>query len=123
MKARTTQSFISFLLLGAILFVALNAWMAYRAVETLSHSEYWVAHTWQTLNSVERILSSLKDAETSDRGYLLTGDSAYLAPYNIAKANLPQELNELQRLTADNPEQQQRIIEMRAVIDQRIDTL
>lgn len=123
MKSRTTQSFISILLFGAILVVTLNAWMAYRAVETLSQSEYWVAHTWRTLNAVERILGSLKDAETGNRGYLLTGDTAYLAPFVLAKANLPQELNELQQQTADNPLQQQRIVEMRAVVDQRIETL
>lgn len=123
MKARTTQSFLSILLLGAILVVSLNAWMAYHAVETLSHSESWVAHTWQTLNAVERILGSMKDAESGNRGYLLTGDAAYLAPFTIAKADLPQELNQLQQLTSDNPVEQHHVAEMRAVIDQRIDTL
>jgi len=123
MKARTSQFFISVLLFGAILIVSLNAWMAYRAVETLSHSEYWVAHTWQALNAVERVLGSLKDAETGNRGFLITGDPAYLAPYTIAKATLPLELNELQRLTADNPEQQRRVAQMREVIDRRMDAL
>jgi len=123
MKTRTSQSFISILLLGAIFIVTLNAWLAYRSVETLSQSQYWVAHTWQVLNGIERVLGSLKDAETGNRGYLLTGDTAYLAPYTIAKATLPQELNQLQNLSKDNPEELERISEMRAVIDQRIQTL
>ncbi len=123
MKARTSQSIISFLLFGAILVVTLNAWVAYRAVETLTQSQSWVAHTWQVINAVERVLGSLKDAENGTRGYLLTGDDSYLAPYALAKAALPEELNQLQQLTADNPQEQGRITEMRAVIDQRLQTL
>jgi signal transduction histidine kinase/CHASE3 domain sensor protein len=123
MKARTSQSIISSLLFGAILVVTLNAWVAYRAVETLTQSQFWVAHTWQVINAVERVLGSLKDAETGTRGYLLTGDDSYLAPYALAKAALPQELNQLQQLAADNPQEQGRIAEMRAVIEQRLQTL
>jgi signal transduction histidine kinase/CHASE3 domain sensor protein len=123
MKVRASQSIISSLLLGAILIVTLNAWVAHRAVDTLSQSENWVAHTWQAINAVERVIGSLKDAETGTRGYLLTGNDDYLAPYALAKANLPEELNELQRLTTDDPQEQQRIVEMRAVIDQRLQTL
>ena len=98
MKARTSQTIISSLLFGAILVVTLNAWVAYRAVETLTQSQFWVAHTWQVINAVERVLGSLKDAETGTRGYLLTGDDTYLAPYALAKAALPEELNQLQQL-------------------------
>jgi len=123
MKARSSQLIISSLLFGALLIVTLNAWVSYRAVATLSESQYWVAHTWQVMNAVERVLGLLKDAETGTRGYLLTGDDGYLAPFALAKANLPDELDLLKRLTTDNPQQQQRIIEMRAVIDQRIGTL
>jgi signal transduction histidine kinase/CHASE3 domain sensor protein len=123
MKARTSQSIISSLLFGAILVVTLNAWVAYRAVETLTQSQFWVAHTWQVINAVERVLGSLKDAETGTRGYLLTGDDSYLAPYALAKAALPQELNQLQQLTGDNPQEQGRVAEMRAVIEQRLQTL
>jgi signal transduction histidine kinase/CHASE3 domain sensor protein len=123
MKVKTSQSIISSLLFVAILIVTLNAWIAYRAVETLTQSQFWVAHTWQVLNSVERVLGAMKDAETGTRGYLLTGDDAYLAPYSLAKADLPDELNQLQQLTADNPQEQQRLVEMRAVIEQRMQTL
>ena len=123
MKARTSQTIISSLLFGAILVVTLNAWVAYRAVETLTQSQFWVAHTWQVINAVERVLGSLKDAETGTRGYLLTGDDTYLAPYALAKAALPEELNQLQQLTTDNLQEQGRIAEMRAVIDQRLQTL
>lgn len=122
MKART-ESLISALLLAAILLVSLNAWMAFRSVETLNRSEYWVAHTWQVINAVERVLGSMKDAETGDRGYLLTGDPAYLAPYQRAQHDLPLEFSIARQLTADNPHQQQRLAEMRSIIDKRLGLL
>lgn len=123
MKLRTSRLLITAILVTGIFVVSLNAWLAYRSVQTLTDSEYWVAHTWQVINAVERVLGSLKDAETGMRGYVLTGDNAYLAPYGLAKADLPTELNKLQDLSADNPQQQARITEMRAVIDQRMQTL
>lgn len=123
MKSRASYSLLSALLVGSILVVTANAWMAYRAVDSMSNSEYRVAHTWQVLNSLERILGSMNDAESADRGYLLTGDPSYLAPYAQAKTALPQELDLLQHLTYDSPVEQQRVIEMQAVVEQRLKTL
>jgi PAS domain S-box-containing protein len=47
----------------------------------------------------------MKDAETGQRGYLLTADADYLNPYNAAIQQLPRDLNALSEMTADNPEQ------------------
>ena len=115
-----TESFISLLLLAAILLVSANGWMAFRSVQLLGRSGYWVAHTWQVINSVERVLSSVKDAESGNRGYLLTGNPAYLEPYLRAQRDLPSALDTAQRLTPDNPRQQQRIAEMRTIIGKRL---
>jgi CheY-like chemotaxis protein len=43
----------------------------------------WVSHAHEVLAKLEAALSSLKDAETGQRGYLLTGDPAYLDPYRL----------------------------------------
>lgn len=123
MKLRTSRLLITAILVAGIFVVSLNAWLAYQSVQTLTDSEYWVSHTWQVIHATDLVLSSLKDAETGMRGYVLTGDTAYLAPYGLAKADLPTELNKLQELSVDNSQQQTRITEMRAVIDQRMQTL
>jgi signal transduction histidine kinase/ActR/RegA family two-component response regulator len=62
-------------------------------------------HGLQVGQSVERLLSLLQDAETGQRGYLLTGREDYLEPYERAVAGLPGELDTLERLTAGTPEQ------------------
>ena len=123
MKPRTNEVVIPALLFAAILIVALNAWFAFRSINVLLEDEYWVQHTWQVISQVESITSSAKDAETGNRGYLITGDEEYLGPYRSAQRNLPRQLDEFRSLTADNASQQVRLIEMRAVLEQRISLL
>jgi signal transduction histidine kinase len=120
MKPRANHYVVPALLLTATVVVALNTWFAFRAVGSLLDSEHWVEHTWQVINKVERIMSSAKDAETGNRGYLITGEEAYLEPYHDAIQELPKELDDFQHLTSDSPSQQARVMEMRAVLEQRL---
>jgi signal transduction histidine kinase len=123
MRSQPSRLLIPFLLLLAAVVVALNAWFGLRAVRSLYESEYWVAHTWQVINKVEGIMSLVKDAETGNRGYLLTGDTSYLLPYTDARQKLPAALDEFAALTTDNAEQRTHLVEMRAVIEQRLSLL
>lgn len=120
---RRNRFLIPSVLIGAVIFVALNAWLALSSVEGLKSSQWWVQHTWQVIAQVERIMSSAKDAETGSRGYLLTGEERYLEPYRKAQAELPVALAEFERLTSDNLSQQARAAEMRATLQQRLSLL
>jgi len=108
------------LLLGAIFVVIVNTWVAFRSVDGLLKSEDLVKHTLQVINQVELIMSAAKDAETGNRGFLITGDDNYLAPYTEAAKELPGDLNGFQYLTSDSPSQQAHLLEMRAVLEQRL---
>jgi signal transduction histidine kinase len=120
MKLSASRSFVPTLLFLALLVVIANAWMALHSVQSLLVSERWVEHTWQVINQVETIMSSAKDAETGTRGYMLAGDDAYLQPYHDALLALPTEMDRFGALTSDNPGQRARLIEMRAVVEQRL---
>jgi signal transduction histidine kinase len=120
MKPKPSRILVPALLLVATVVVVLNAWFAFRAIDALLDSEHWVEHTWQVINQVERIMSSIKDAETGNRGYLISGNEDYLQPYNAATRDLPTEINRFQTLTTDNPIQQARITDLRALIEQRL---
>lgn len=120
MRPKANRVLVPSLLLIAFVIVGLNTWLAFRSVSALVRSDYWVDHTWQSIDQVERIMSSAKDAETGNRGYLITGDENYLAPYLSAKQDLPTELNRFQSLTSDNPAQLARLKQMRAVINERL---
>jgi len=123
MKSSSSRYLVPALLFVATVVVVINAAFAFHAVNRLLASEDLVEHTWKVINQVERVMGSAKDAETGNRGFLITGDEAYLQPYNDALRDLPIELAAFRKLTADNPSQQRRIGEMQAVLDQRLKLL
>lgn len=98
----------------AVVLVAINAIVAYRAIGVLEESQKWVQHTYRAIAQVEILMGAVKDAETGERGYLITGDPRFLDPYNNAESALPVEVNEFQQLTSDNPSQQVRIADFRS---------
>ncbi|MEG4005674.1 CHASE3 domain-containing protein [Microcoleus sp. Pol11C1] len=97
-----------------------NAATSYRNTLKLVENERWVSHTHQVLTELEATLSTLKDAETGQRGYLLTGEERYLEPYDSAIARINQQVVGLQQLTADNKRQQQRLRDLKIAIDSKL---
>jgi signal transduction histidine kinase/CHASE3 domain sensor protein len=114
------RSIAGIAVVAAILVVAGNAWLAVRSIEQLNQSQAWVSHTWQVLNKIDQITGSLKDAESSTRGYIITSDEEYLAPLRKAQQDLPSELTQLQQLTDDNPYQKQRVQQLGDIIRRRM---
>ena len=72
-----------------------------------------VAHTYEVAAELSQTLASLIDAETGQRGFLITGEERYLAPYRAATAEVNNHLQRLADLTADNREQQPEIADAR----------
>ncbi|PZU07294.1 MAG: histidine kinase [Sphingomonas sp.] len=66
----------------------------------------WVRHTLEVENRLNVIHRLMLDAESGQRGYLLSGQSTYLRPYRDAIDRLPTELEALNVATRDNPRQQ-----------------
>ena len=89
----------------------------------LGDTEGWVTHTHAVLAQLNSILASVTDAEASQRGYLITADPRYLAPYDQARATVGGELTDLQQLTVDDATQQARVVELRAAISTRLQVL
>lgn len=70
----------------------------------------WVMHTYDVINQTEAFLSDLRDAETGQRGYLLTLNSIYLEPFHQGITSAKSNFKKLKRLTRDNKNQQKRLI-------------
>ncbi len=96
---------------------------SYRSLNQLIDASRWVAHTHEVLEDLESVISQLKDIETGQRGYVLTGDQAYLEPYKTAIPLIQQDLRQLRSLTNDSPLQQQRLDQLEPLIGRRIDLL
>lgn len=93
---------------------------AYQNLLNFKQANNWVEHTLKVQNSLEQLLSLLKDAESGQRGYLLTGDARYLTPYENAKKLIQPELKSLRQLTANHPNQQRRIDGVEKLIDLKL---
>jgi CHASE3 domain sensor protein len=94
--------------LSVVILLVVGA-VAYRSTDVLIETNASVAHTHLVLEDVAQILSLLKDAETSQRGFVITGDDAFLEPYNDALGPIPRTVANLRSLTVDNLRQQRRI--------------
>ncbi len=90
--------------------------VAYRSISALTSTSQLVTHTHQVLEHIAEVLSLLKDAETGQRGYVITGDEAFLEPYQTGTTNVHTVVKELRELTADNPNQQKRMDEAEPLI-------
>jgi CheY-like chemotaxis protein/CHASE3 domain sensor protein len=93
----------------AVLAVVLIAFFSYRSLQTRASTAELVTHTIEIGQQLQTLLSAVKDAETGQRGFLLTGNELYLDPYTTARAALPGLVRRVRELTADNPRQTQRI--------------
>jgi PAS domain S-box-containing protein len=103
-----------------LLVVGLMSWLTLRS---LISSNRAVAHSGQVMLKLEQLLSTIKDAETGQRGFLLTGQAKFLEPYNGAYKLAQQQGDDLKQLTADNQEQQANIAAIRNILRQRLDVL
>ncbi len=83
----------------------------------------WSRHSYQVLDTTKDLAIALRDAERGQRGYVLTGRAEYLGPYDVARDRLGLLQGELQKLTADNPAQQERIRALAPAIQHKLEEL
>jgi PAS domain S-box-containing protein len=83
-------------------------------------NQEWVGHTQEVLLQLSNTESLMKDAETGQRGFLYTGDSQYLAPYDLAVKQVDRAINRLAELTADNPRERERIPQLRKLAARKL---
>ena len=91
-------SIIGYFLALAVL--AADALLVASSLSTIDRGNAQVDHGRKVVFELDRVLSSLKDAETGQRGYLLLGREDYLAPYRSAEAEIAPALGELRTLGA-----------------------
>jgi CHASE3 domain sensor protein/signal transduction histidine kinase len=106
--------------LGIFSIIAL---IAYQGIQRLIETSRLEAHTYQVLGQLKNLEAQMNGAESGQRGYIITGRPEYLSPYNRALGNVDNTLEELRRLTEDNPVQQKRLNDLEPLIQERIDVM
>ena len=94
--------------------------VAFLSIRDLVRNSDRVAHTQEVMAHAAIVGSLLADAETGQRGYLITGDPIYLEPYTAAAGSLRIEVDSLALLTHDNAAQRSRTAHLRTLTDQRL---
>lgn len=108
---------------AALLVVGAVGVVAYRATTELVDSADWVTHTHKVKENLTQLSLTLADAETAQRGYLLTGEERYLEPYRTALDATTRSVDALQELTLDNPNEQSRLATLRTLIANRLNKM
>jgi len=94
---------------GAMAIIFLNTWVAVRALHKLFDAQGWRAHTLEVITHTKAVETEIRTADSTVRGFILTGDPIFVQRFQAASQTIYQELDQVQRLTADNSTQQQRL--------------
>jgi CHASE3 domain sensor protein len=97
--------------------------IAYVSISKLSITSHRVAHTHEVLEHIAAVTDQIQEAETGQRGYLITGDDAFLEPYRNGSDTVLNVAKELRRLTTDNPHEQNRLDSAEPLIAAKLATL
>jgi signal transduction histidine kinase/DNA-binding response OmpR family regulator/CHASE3 domain sensor protein/putative methionine-R-sulfoxide reductase with GAF domain len=101
----------------SVLLLIFSLLASYYSTQKLINSSEFINHTNEVLIEAESIISHVKDAETGQRGFLITSDLSFLSPYNGAYEKTTNSYNNLVDLTADNPTQQKNLREVKALYE------
>jgi PAS domain S-box-containing protein len=106
-----------------LLVLLVGAVLATVNLRHLSRSQAEVAHSYEVMGQLDAVLSNVTDAETGQRGYLLTQEERYLDPYDEGLTRLDDTLGRLRRMTADDRDQQARLGRLEQKIGLKLEEL
>ena len=118
MEPRTFAGFL--VAIAAVVVIAVLSYDSLRETHVRSES---LARTVEVLAQIQGLVSTLKDAETGQRGYLLTGRESYLEPFLNAKRVLPDQFVNLRALLGDDPAQRTHLDTLQALANDKLNEL
>ncbi|MBA3632030.1 MAG: CHASE3 domain-containing protein [Acidobacteria bacterium] len=104
----------------ALLLLLTLGFFAYRSANSMIEALSLENHTQEVFTQLNNILSLAVDAETGGRGFVITGNEAYLEPFNKANLQINQNLAVLRGLVADNPKQSAEIPRLESLIGEKL---
>lgn len=107
----------------SLLILLVSSIASYFSITNLLRSAELVNHTNEVVQKLEQTISIMKDAETGQRGFLLTGRDEFLEPYNGSFEEASRLIAEIRSLTTDNPAQQHNINKLNDLVKKRFSKL
>lgn len=103
----------------ALVMLVIIGMISLRSTIILAHTAKQVAHSYNILGKLDAIFSSIKDAETGQRGFIITGRTSYLEPYFTALEHVKQNISDLQLLLVNNQKQQKKLDDLEILINKK----
>lgn len=94
--------------------------LSFRSTVGDEEDRWWVTHTHLVIERLQAVLIDVTQAETGQRGYLLAGEEKYLEPYHAGLDQVDRDIEEVRKLTTDNPRQQEAISSLKGFVDARL---
>lgn len=103
----------------ALTVLAIVGLTTFLGISQMMGSEYAVANTNSAIATLDRVVTRTVDAENAQRGYLSTGNEAYLEPLDDAQNDVEYALDSLRSLTEDDPQQRRNLEQLAPLIATR----
>lgn len=107
----------------SLVILILSSLASYVSIRNLIKSSDLVAHSNNVMSGLDNIISTLKDAETGQRGYLLSGNKVFLEPYVGANEKVNSLYSTINNETKDNPYQQRKLNELKEILNSRFNVI
>ncbi|HXH46007.1 MAG TPA: CHASE3 domain-containing protein, partial [Bradyrhizobium sp.] len=106
---------VSAVFVAICLVVAGSTAAIYNSVSVMKSTTKWTVHTYEVLEQLSELVSGMVNQETGVRGYLVSGDTAFLAPYEAGQKQFQAAAAKVGNLTSDNATQQKRLEQVKAL--------
>lgn len=110
-------------LAAAVIFFLVSGGIAYLNLQALKEGNERIVQTHRAIVTLDQMLSIVQDAETGQRGFLLTNDARYLEPYTAALRSVPLKLAEIGDLSGESASQAPRIARLKLHLDAKLDEM
>lgn len=97
--------------------------LTYRGMARTGQDRDWVTHTNQVMERLDAVLADATQAESAQRGYIITGDQGYLEPFRNAVELANQEEQQVRAMTVDNAAQQRAMDGLERLLAEKFDGL
>lgn len=98
-----------------------STWLAYRSIHALDDSFGWVSYSQKMKGMLNDLLASVKDVESCERGYMLSGREYYLDPFSRAKETVKDQMKNLKPLTSGNMLQETHLAKLEPLVRHKLE--
>lgn len=120
-NSKIKSKLFTLLFAAAVFILLVISSVSFKQVQSLRETEQLVSHTFRVQSLLEQLFSSVKDAETNQRGFVITQDSSFLQTYNETTTRIDSIFNILNFLTKDYKVQKDNLAQLKPIISRRFE--